>query len=222
MEILGKDFLPSLAGNLRFDTAQTQPALTKSCEDAVNTYVDVIDRAKKAMRDAQELIKQYEDLKKTGHTFNTSFCKAVAAAGVRPAGMPGAGLADPCANESPADTVNAFISYRTQVGLIDGARQALADAVLDSRSLASAIGLGSLAPASNGCDFHANFGDFVRGQETTTLLNVNFVIGPVPCNLEVSSYMNYGIQGGLGLNLRPQALVDGSGDFAKAGDTRVR
>ncbi|MES1188261.1 MAG: C-type lectin domain-containing protein, partial [Myxococcales bacterium] len=198
MEILGADFLPSLASDLLFDTAVDQPSLTKSCEDAVNTYVDVVDRAKKAMRDAQELIKQYEDLKKTGHTFGTAFCKAVADAGVRPKGMPGADLADPCANESPRDTVNAFISYyKSQVGLIDGARQALADAVLDSHKLADAVGLGSLAPASNGFDFYASFGDLVKGEETTTLLTVNFFIGPVPCNLEVSSYMHYGIQGGL-------------------------
>jgi len=221
MEILGKDFLPGLAGDLRFDTAVTQPLLTKSCEDAVNTYVDVVDRAKKAMRDAQELIKQYEDQKKTGHTFNNvnkAFCKAVADAGVRPKGMPGAGLADPCANESVEDTVNAFITYyQTQVGLIDGARQALADAVLNSSTLANTIGLGSRAAASSGFDFYASFGDFVKGEETTTLLSVNFFIGPVPCNLEVSSYMHYGIQGGLGLNLRPQTLIDGAGDFAKAG-----
>ena len=218
LEILGADFLPGLAGDLLFDTAADQPTLTKNCEDAVNTYVDAVDRAKKAMRDAQELLKQYDDLKKVGRTFGPAFCKAVADAGVRPAGMPGANLADPCAGESPEDTVNAFVEYyQSQVKLIDSARQALADAVLDSRTLANAVGLGSLAPASNGFDFYASFGDLIKGEETTTLLSVNFFIGPVPCNLEVSSYMHYGIQGGLGVNLWPQALVDGAGDFVKAG-----
>lgn len=218
MEILGADFLPSLAGDLKFDTATDFPDVTAQCEEAVATYVDTVDRAKKALRDVQELIRQYDQLKASGQTFSPSFCRTVAGTGLRPPGMPGADLADPCADETPVETINAFITYyESQVDLISGARQALASSVLNSQTLASVLGLDGDAVANNGFDFYTSFGDILKGEQTATLLTVNFFIGPIPCNLEVSSYMHYGIEGGLGVNLWPQALVDGTGDFARAG-----
>jgi len=217
MEILGADFLPSLAGDLMFDTAVDQPDLTEQCEQAIDDFVDAVDRAKKAFRDAQELVSQYKDLAEQGKTFAPSFCTTLAGAGLRPPGMPGANLTNPCAGETPKDTVNAFISYyENQAGAIASARQALADKVLNTANLASLLGISGAVP-SNGFDFYASFGDILKGEETATLVSVFFFIGPIPCNLEVSSYMHYGIEGGLGANLWPQALIDGTGDFARAG-----
>lgn len=210
LEVLGIDFLPTLASSTGaiFDTDDTWSSAA-DCKKAVDTYVDTVDRAKKALRDAQELINQYKNLKAVHRTFDSTFCTTVAGPGMRPPGMGG-----DCSIETPEQTINAFISYyETQVGQIDVALTALTNKVLSSGQLAQVLGLSS----GNGFDFYAPIGTALQGNETTTIISVQFFIGPVPCLLEVESYLNYGILGGFGANLTPSALVSGGGRFASAG-----
>lgn len=209
LEILGVDFLPALTQSTGaiFDTDEKW-AGAADCKKAVDSYVDTVDRAKKALRDAQELITQYNTLKASHRTFSTSFCTTVAGPGMRPTGMPGS-----CDTETPEQTINQFITYyENQVGQIDGALNNLTQKVLKTSTLTQLLGL----PASNGFDFFAPIGTGLNGNETTTIITVQFFIGPVPCLLDVASYVNYGILGGFGANLTPSALISGGGKFAKA------
>jgi Ca2+-binding RTX toxin-like protein len=218
IEVLGIDFLPLLldeagAKDIKFNTDKSW-AGAEACKKAVATYVDSVDRAKKALRDAQDLITQFNTLKDQGKTFDqATFCKAVAGAGMRPDGMPGS-----CASEfSPAETVNAFISYYdNQVGKVGTALDTLSKSVLNSEVLRQALGFDK----GSSFQFFAPIGEPTKGaggKESTTLVTVNFFIGPVPCNLELSSFMDYGIIGGFGASLEPSALISGGGPFAKAG-----
>jgi Ca2+-binding RTX toxin-like protein len=217
IEVLGIDFLPTLldeigAKKVIFNTDKDWSG-ADACKKAVATYVDAVDRAKKALRDAQDLVTQFNTLKNQGHTFNaTTFCNTVAGTGMRPPGMPGS-----CATESPADTVNAFIAYyKSQADKVGPALDTLSRAVLNSSSLAQILGFDK----GSGFEFFAPIGDATKGaggKESTTLVTVQFFIGPVPCNLELTSFMDYGIMGGFGANLEPSALISGGGPFAKAG-----
>lgn len=215
IEVLGIDFLPKLAsaagvGKVIFNTDDDWSG-AQACKDAVFTYVDAVDRAKKALRDAQELVNQFNALKVGGHTFAHDFCETFAGPDMRPEGMEGS-----CGAETPADTVNQFINYYSkQATAIGPALKALQERALSSGVLGDALGFG----AGDGQAFFAQIGGQeggLGGKESVTLLNLNFFIGPVPCNLEVATYLNYGIKGGLGAQLQPAALVSGGGPFAKA------
>lgn len=216
IEVLGIDFLPTLldevgAKKILFNTDQSWGG-AEACKNAVATYVETVDRAKKALRDAQDIVTQFNTYAGQNKTFASNFCTTLAGPGMRPEGMPGS-----CATESPADTVNAFISYyRNQADKIGPALDALSKAVLNSAALTQVLGFGQ----GSGFEFFAPIGDASRGaggQESATLVTVQFFIGPVPCNLELTSYMDYGIIGGFGANLEPSALISGGGPLAKAG-----
>jgi hypothetical protein len=213
LEVLGVDFVPDDSPVI-FNTDKlgvtnpSDPKRSERCEKAVAKYVDTFDRAKKALRDAQELIRQYNDLKALGHTFGPEFCEAVAGAGKRPPGMPGS-----CASETPENTINRFIDYYSlHVFNMAGAVQELANSALDTNELRAFLG-----QVDRGFDFYADLGSSFSGEETTTLLATQFFIGPIPCVLEISSYLNYGVAGGFGASLKPGMLLRDGGRFAEAG-----
>lgn len=134
LSLLGVDFLPAIAGDsgVIFDSDELDGLSSEKCEEAIAAYVDSVDRAKKALRDAQELVAQYKSglpdaLKEVKtradlpaladldpatlgeiRTFADGFCEDVLGPeDKRPPGMRGS-----CAEETdPTETINEFIKY---------------------------------------------------------------------------------------------------------------
>lgn len=214
MEVLGIDFLPKVpdADKFLFNTDElgNDDFSRESCEDAVDEYIDAFDRAKKALRDAQELITQYKALPE-GTTFDENFCEIFAGEGKRPAGM----LGD-CDNEEPYQTVNRFIEYyqQDQIDNLLAKIDNLSRKALDSSKLQGLIPGSQRANDDYG--FYAPLLD-VRGKESVTIISLQFFIGPIPAFLDVTAYMEYGIDGGLGANLNPGRLIGNGGRFAEVG-----
>lgn len=217
MEVVGVDFLPQIASAAIFDSDEKMPLVegkkhSEVCEEAVRKYVDAFDRAKKALRDAQELITQYNELKAQGRTFNAGFCNAVAGPGMRPLGMGGA------CPEAPEAVINRFIDYyqyQATTGLQQAVEHLKSAALSDVALAAHLFGARGEKTYTLFAELGPNGG--VGGEESVTLIALQFFIGPIPCVLEVSSYVDYGIQGGFGLTLDPAALIGGARDFVRIG-----
>lgn len=222
LEVVGVDFLPQIASAAIFDSDDYLPVndagqkWSEACEQAVTDYVDAFDRAKKALRDAQELISQYKDLEAQGLTFQEDFCETIAGKGMRPPGMEG------ICPEEPHEVINRFIAYykrQATEGLRDAIQQ-LSARVLDGldlrEALAAAYGAESgVVPGGDEYNFFADLG--IGNEESVTLVSLQFFIGPIPCLLEITSYVDYGIEGGFGLKLNPDVLLGRRGEFAQVG-----
>lgn len=216
LEVVGVDFLPQIASAAIFDSdevladenaGEDDPKFSETCEEAVSAYLDAFDRAKKALRDAQTLLTQYKEKEALGQTFGPDFCEQVAGPGTRPPGMKGA------CPQQPHEVINNFVEYyEDQVAALPQAVRDLEDAVLNGDNLGDAI---SGAASRSPYQFFVNLG--VAEEESVTLVALQFFIGPIPCLLEISSYVDYGIAGGFGAKLDPRRLIGGSGNFAQVG-----
>jgi hypothetical protein len=227
LEVLGLDFLPMVPGadTFLFDTddiaapAEGEDGFSRQrCLAAVDEYVEAFDRAKKALRDAQELITQYQALPE-GATFEPDFCETLAGEGLRPLGMNGS-----CELEQPHETINAFIDYYQiyTIGLVRDAVTNLASRVLSSSVLTDVLAARDDVESTaqdyagqRGYQFYAELGG-VKDKQTVTIISLRFFIGPIPAFLEVSAYLEYGMTGGFGVELSPGKLINGGGTFAEA------
>jgi len=198
LTVLGIDFLPLVTkasgGSFPFsipdDAAQTQ------CERAYTDFAIAGDRAKKALRDAVDLLRQYNDrIANADPADNLSnlICSQLATA--PPRGFP----AGNCATDSPEQTINRFIEYyrRTVVGF------------------AGFQGATGLAEAGNFLRTNA----FQRTENVTvysfhkneevTIFQSQFLIGPIPISLELLATMDYGATITGELDFHPaDAIVD--------------
>ncbi len=242
-ELLGIDFLPKLAegSGALFDTdgiVDSDDFSSQKCEKAIADYVDAVDRAKKAMRDAQELITQYKALipevpdpeapidpdavEEQARTFAEGFCEDLLGdEDKRPPSMKGACDTD----QNPADTINAFVDYYAhEANQIDKIKNKIFDEVLSSDVLSKLLGelnggeIGdTLSSAARGYSYYIPFGEGVNESSDTTIVSIQFFIGPIPCLLQVGASVNYGIGGGFGIDLNPASLLAGEGPLVRAG-----
>jgi hypothetical protein len=193
LEVFGLDFLPILGIDAKLDTNDIFP--TDDCEQAVQTFVEAAGRAKKALRDAQELVRQYEALRAQGTSYGLSLCEAIASE--PPANFPALPADVTCETESPEATVNRFIQFANE----EAARIKTAQDTLGAETLSSAKAheLG-IAPLT-----------FDRSsEESQTIVNITFFVGPVPANLSVEAVLAYGLRGTLGFDLAPGAVLQES------------
>ncbi|MGH7438223.1 MAG: lectin-like protein, partial [Polyangiaceae bacterium] len=195
LKVFGLDFLPM---SFKFDSDGTPKKLLdkQSCEDAVTAFEVTVDRAKKALKDAQTLLTQYGGNRDAGLVFpyatppadaglegGASLCQLIAAD--PPAGFP---TTSDCTHETPEATINRFIQFYTnQVAAAMGTETALAVKELSIYD-----------------DLPVNF---VNNTEQQTLFSATFFIGPIPCLLQVQAVEGYGIQGDLNFNFNPGALL---------------
>ena len=187
LTILEHDFFPT---SFKFST---DPAVAKSCNDIVTGFTNVVDRAKKAYRDAMELVKQYNALKAASpqQRFPATFCQDLV--GDPPAGFPPGN----CATETPAATINRFIQfYRNQV---TGDLRSKFDQLAQAATIHQQIppdGQGGPDPA----------------RETQTIFEATFPIGPLPLLLQVEAFAEYGLDANLNFSLTPLGGA-GTGNF---------
>lgn len=186
-KLFGVDFLPTIMGNSydglhKFDTDE---ATRKQCQAGVAQFQTEVARVAKALRDAQELMRQYQALP-VGTTLDSNFCATVIS-GYVPWDFPKID----CSTATPDAVVNAFVDYYAQQAV------ALAGKAIDGASLPSFNGQTSSTITLLGDD----------GHEDQNLLNLPFTIGPIPMNLTVDAYLTYGISGGFTFGLTPDGFL---------------
>lgn len=180
LKVLNGEFLPM---DLKFDT---HPTLVNKddCDKAIKKFQEQVSRAKKAYKDAQEIIRQFKDLKARSATFTDDFCATLTAAA--PADFPGGN----CVPGEVQQTINRFVEYYNQK--VEKLHQFQAE--LGSKVLA----------------FEKNI-DILKGNaksEERRLFQAQFFIGPVPALLQVNGFLNYGIKGSVHLEAHPGVIVN--------------
>ncbi len=187
LEVFGQDFLPEILG--RSATIDSNDVFDgTACATALTTFEETVNRAKKALRDAQELVRQYTNLRDQGQTFATGFCEQVA--GDPPLDFP----AGDCSSESPEQTVQRFVQYyNDQIQKLITSVNELPGKLLSSSALPEEIRSFPLGgpPA----------------EESALLLDVPFAIGPIPMKLEVEAILGYGITGAIDFQFTPAGLL---------------
>ena len=186
LEVFGTDFLPAIIGRSpAFDSNEVFNA--EECEKTVAKVEKVAGRVKKAMRDAQELIRQYNALRANGQDFAPGFCAAITKD--PPVDFPPVN----CASLTPRDSIQIFVTYyESQVRALQQTLQSLPKHVLSMATLPEAwrsISLGGKG-----------------GEENQLLLDVPFAIGPIPMKLEIEAILTYGIDGKIYFDFAPSAL----------------
>jgi hypothetical protein len=183
LEIFGHNFLPDLLPEMLYDT---DPKVLDAgdCTKAFATFETLFNRAKKAMKDAQELLTQYNALKAGGKSMTNTLCQQIASD--PPAGFP----VGNCATESPEATINRFIDFY-------------------GSELKKATD-GQLALAAKQLVIKESFpiGDQDH-EEDQTLFSSTFLVGPIPVTLDVDAVEHYGIGGGLTFRANPGAILVG-------------
>ncbi len=160
--------------------------VTQDCNTAVGDFINFTNRAKKAFRDAQQLLTQYQQLKSAG-TSLTTLCQDVMGL-VGGSGavdfFPG-GLSCP-PNEPPEITIQRFLDYYQAPGFgqVEQLKQAINKLVKITNELKTKL---SITQSFKLAD--------IGRQESQTIMNVPFAIGPVPMVLEVDAFYSYGIAG---------------------------
>ena len=189
LTVLGQDFKSLLGTGAELGFPLKLPQNDddrQACLKAFDAFRIAGDRAKKALHDAVELRRQYDERVMEQNDFGVICMDLVAQ---RPRGFP-VGTAS-CSMEAPEDTINRFIEYyrRTVVGFSkvadgDGGGEG-AIGLTQAADLLTASALPGLPSKP------FKLYDFSK-QEEETLLQAQFFIGPIPVNLELLATMDYG------------------------------
>jgi hypothetical protein len=180
---------------------------SRACQGAVNQYSEFANRSKKAFRDAQQLLSQYYAAKKNGGALTTDLCHQL---GVDSANVPGFPGGNQCSTaETPEATINRFIDYYQAPG--SGQVSQLRQAAMGLAAQSQAVAAMFSGPNPISLQF-ANF----SGEESQTIVNVPFLIGPVPMVLQIDIFAQYGVTGNFVLDLKyPLNLDSGPGGDPK-------
>jgi hypothetical protein len=212
LKLFGLDFLPIALGDINRDAleaADTIGTATATCEKALEDFQVLANKAEKSLRDAQELIRQQKKLVDHGERFSPDLCEQLLGGGV-PANFPTADEPfESCDGLTPEDTINLFIRYyQDQVNALIPGQEAL---LQGSRPILDPIVI-------NFANQPGERNDAQR--ETQQIANINFAIGPIPMNLTIEAFVQYGLGGALTLKLDPTQLIQAyknQGDGVVAG-----
>jgi hypothetical protein len=203
LTVLNVDFLPFLTGDATFGLPVSFPSAASqaNCQAAYRDLKNAGDRAKKALRDAVELRKQYKALHDAGRNFiQPGLCNDTGAISP-PRGFPTGNCSNGSASELPEATINRFIEYykRTVVGF-KGANSA--------RGLQEVIG--AIGNPLTGPTFHITTGfqiySFTKDEEQTIFETI-LPIGPIPVNLELLATLHYGATISANLDFNPGGVI---------------
>jgi hypothetical protein len=157
---------------------------TRQCNQAVGSFITAANRAKKAFRDAQQLLTQYHEAKELGSTLQ-NLCKTLVATVGSGVSVPGFPDGLNCPTDEPVEvTINRFVDYYQTPGLGQVAR--LRDAVQELSKVTAFL--------TEGWTHRIPFGRKPKG-ESRTIAKAQFQIGPVPMLLEIDAYYSYGAAG---------------------------
>ena len=185
---------PTLSGDCSGSTLRFKPK-TDACNEAVGKFITASNRAKKAFRDAQQLVQQFKAIKAVSAVGTLKdLCKTVVGVvGDTGADVPFFPDGLVCPENEPAEiTINRFIDYYQAPGV--GQIAQLRDSVKQVADATNAF--------FNGLRQTYPFGPDPKS-ESKTLVEAQFQIGPVPCVLEISAFYSYGINGFFEVGLKP-------------------
>ena len=192
LSIFGIDFLDT--GLFDIPTFNTDDAdsplhdVTQTCNQAFGNFTLWASRAKKAFRDAQQLLSQYHGAHDAGASLSNTLCDdIISTVGADNVPFFPGGL-DCYENESPEFTINRFIDYYQDPGY--GQVAQLQQAVTQLSDATTALRNALSQQSKLVLDF-AHFNE----EESITVLEVQFAIGPIPMVLEIDVYAAYGING---------------------------
>jgi hypothetical protein len=213
--VLGVDVLSLLGvGVPHFNSANPpNDQITRDCNDAVSNFAMWSNRAKKAFRDAQQLLWQYQQAKLNGGQLASTLCQDILS-NVPATDIPFFPEGLLCPQGEPVEqTINRFVDYLQApgVGQIAQLRNAASNLVAKSQAVFDGV-----LP-----NLDVNFLD-IEQDESQTILNVPFAIGPVPMVLQVDVFASYGIDGKFQLHINaPLAQMAGLDDAVttQPGDT---
>jgi hypothetical protein len=164
--------------------------LSTQCSAALDKFSLYASRAKKAFRDAQQLLNQYHAITTVGANMG-DLCNQLNVIASTVPFFPGG---NQCfTGETPEFTINRFIDYYQLPG--SGQITQLKDVQQALQSVTS-----SLTGALNLPSLNQPFG-LPPQEESQTILNAAFAIGPVPMVLQVDVFAEYGVDGQLDLAL---------------------
>jgi hypothetical protein len=218
--VLGVDVLSlSGLGVPQFDSGKLFPTFTKDCNDAVSNFTLWANRAKKAFRDAQQLLKAYNDLKGNGLQLASTLCNDILGnISANDVAFFPEGLRCP-AGEPVEMTINRFIDYLQAPGFgqIAQLRGAVSNLVNKSSQFISK----AITPLNQ----NQRFLD-IEEDESQTILDVPFAIGPVPMILQIDVFASYGINGQFKLDVSfpfsQIAGLDDSSNTTNPGDPNAK
>lgn len=224
LKLFGVDFLPAVTCGDAFAGLEEFAADSEfqtECSQANEELLELLGRAKKALRDAQELIRQYKDLESQGKRFVNELCDKLL--GGRE--LPPAFQFEGCDGVTPEQVIGYFVNYyRHEVAkLVERYEDVLYKETAGRLPRFDfPIYLGESNPPSGGgstCDDGPN-------RETQQIVNVNFAIGPIPMNLTIEAFLEYGVNGELLFSLDTSSVAkallpaagepDGKNDIASA------
>jgi hypothetical protein len=162
----------------------------RACTAAVGSFTAAANRAKKALRDAQQIIRAYQQLP-VGSTWDKNqFCTAIGenppSNNIDPDFPPGVCLTDPIET-----TIQRYMTYYES--RIANLNAAMADVPVKDRAFAAQ--LSQLGQTINFLNVWRN--------ESQNLLNTTFFVGPVPVNITADILLNYGIRGDMRTRFAP-------------------
>lgn len=224
LKLFGVDFLPAVTcGDPFADLGEfaANGNFQTECKQANEDILELLSRAKKALRDAQELMRQYKDLQAQGKRFANDLCDKLL--GGR--NLPPAFQFEGCDGVTPEQVIGYFVNYyRHEVAkLVERYEDVLYKQTAGRLpKFDFPIYLGESHPPAGGgstCDDGPN-------RETQQIVNVNFAIGPIPMNLTIEAFLEYGVNGELLFSLDTSAIAkallpaagepDGKNDIASA------
>lgn len=189
-KVFNLDFV-DMFGLEPFDTQSTEPgneamrAAGVACSNAIATFQERADRAKKALRDAQELIELYRALPANTTFERAEFCALVES------GDPEFPLGN-CETDRIEATINRYVTYYEN--RVTRMLEAGQDIALATQSF------GALLSAATGG--RVTFLDIHRS-ESVTVVDFTFFVGPVPVNISLDLMSAYGIDGDLLFHYSP-------------------
>jgi hypothetical protein len=183
--VFGMDFMPADKANINKPDKEAQ----RKCVETYSRFKKVVNSAKKALRDAEELIRQYRDAEAAGSNFANGLCLQLAAN--PPKGFPPVTKGFTCQTERPEDTINRFVTYYNGY-------------VMDQLYTAAT----ELARADGPLAFGDEISLLTLGEEKEiTLWNQTFFIGPIPANLEVFIALAYGFNLDANYSITPGTVL---------------
>ncbi|HEY2405696.1 MAG TPA: C-type lectin domain-containing protein [Polyangiaceae bacterium] len=160
---------------------------TVACNNAVGEFITLANRAKKAFRDAQNLLKQYQALKSGNLGHFEDLCQQLIGSFGSDTDIPffPGGLDCP-ANEPAEITINRFLDYYQAPGFgqITQLKQGVANLLATTKQLQQALSWSDQIP----------FAD-IGNEQSQTILSVPFAIGPIPMVFQIDAFYSYGVAG---------------------------
>jgi hypothetical protein len=201
LTVFGIDLVDlGVIGIPKFDTATDFPDFTVQCNNAINDFQSAGNRAKKAFRDAQQLLSQYHAAKATGGVLS-NVCEQAGIATANVPFFPGGNVCYP--GEPPEVTINRFVDFYQGNGT--GALSVLNNAERDLQNASGALsqvfsGQGKVNGVTVPSKYSLQFAN-IEQDESITIISATFPIGPIPVLLQVDVFANYGVQGDFDVNL---------------------